>query len=49
VNKSHTIFIIQTFLQLKSELQRVHAFSMKTWTIAEAEKKLARSDALGGN
>jgi hypothetical protein len=40
---------IHTLLQLKSELQRVHAFSMKTWTVAEAEKKLVQFSALGGN
>jgi stress-induced morphogen len=31
------------FLQIKIEMQRVHAFSMKTYTVAEAEKKLPKT------
>jgi acid stress-induced BolA-like protein IbaG/YrbA len=35
-----------TILQLKAQMQRVHAFSMKTWTPTEAEKKLEKSSTI---
>jgi stress-induced morphogen len=52
VSIMHSTFIflnVLTLLQLKSELQRVHAFSMKTWTVAEAEARLAKCDAHRSN
>ena len=47
VSNAHEAAYIPSFLhifsQIKTEMQRVHAFSMKTYTVAEAEKKLPKT------